>query len=58
MINYEDLLKELKTTKLVVASKKRPKEQILYYYIKGQRMFGENRAEELLQKVDLPADIE
>lgn len=58
MINYEDLLKELKTTKLVVVSKKRPKEQILYYYIKGQRMFGENRAEELLQKIDLPADIE
>lgn len=58
MINYEELLKELKDTKLVVVSKKRSQEQIMDYYNKGQRIFGENRTEELLQKVDLPADIE
>lgn len=58
MIKFEELMKELGTTKLVVVSKKRSKEQIMHYYNLGQRMFGENRAEELLTKVDLPKDIE
>lgn len=43
---------------LVVVSKGRSASQIVKLYDQGQRDFGENRAQELVEKVpDLPADI-
>ncbi len=42
---------------LLVVSKMRSKEEILAYYALGQRDFGENHAQELLAKKDLPDDI-
>jgi pyridoxal phosphate enzyme (YggS family) len=42
---------------LCVVTKKRSKAEIMAYYDLGERMFGENHAQELLDKVDLPADI-
>lgn len=47
------------TVKLVAVSKTKPVSDILEAYNSGQRMFGENRVQELLNKKDLlPADIE
>lgn len=44
---------------LVVVTKTRTKEQIETLYQMGQRIFGENRVQELLEKVpELPLDIE
>lgn len=45
--------------KLVAVSKTKPVADILVAYNAGQRIFGENRVQELLKKKDLlPADIE
>jgi PLP dependent protein len=45
--------------KIVAVSKTIPVEDILVAYNAGQRIFGENRAQEILRKKDnLPADIE
>jgi PLP dependent protein len=45
--------------KIVAVSKTIPVEDILAAYNAGQRIFGENRAQEILRKKDnLPADIE
>lgn len=45
--------------KIVAVSKTNPVSAIMEAYNAGQRMFGENRVQELLQKKDLlPADIE
>jgi len=45
--------------KLVAVSKTKPKELLLEAYNAGQRVFGENRPQELQQKHnDLPKDIE
>lgn len=45
--------------KLIAVSKTKPIEDILSIYNKGQRMFGENKVQELLFKKDLlPDDIE
>ena len=45
-------------TKLVVVSKKRSLEEIMTYYDLGVRDFGENRADDLIQKAEaLPKDI-
>jgi PLP dependent protein len=45
--------------KLVAVSKTKPVGDILEIYRSGQRLFGENRVQELLNKKDLlPADIE
>ncbi len=45
--------------KIVAVSKTNPISAIMEAYSAGQRMFGENRVQELLQKKDfLPADIE
>ena len=45
--------------KLVAVSKTKPVTDILEAYDSGQRIFGENRVQELLNKKDLlPADIE
>jgi PLP dependent protein len=46
------------TTKLVAVSKFKPVEDIMEAYKSGQREFGENRPQELQQKMQiLPADI-
>lgn len=46
-------------TKLVAVSKTKPNEAILKLYGKGQRIFGENRVQDLVQKHEaLPKDIE
>jgi hypothetical protein len=47
------------TVKLVAVSKTKPVSDIIEAYNKGQRYFGENRVQELLNKKDLlPKDIE
>jgi pyridoxal phosphate enzyme (YggS family) len=47
------------SVKLVAVSKTKPHESILEAYTAGQRIFGENRVQEILSKKDiLPADIE
>ncbi len=46
-------------TQLVAVSKTKPVEQILEMYQQGQRIFGENRVQELVEKqAALPEDIE
>ncbi len=46
-------------TRLVAVSKTQPPERVLDLYQKGQRIFGENRAQELVAKYEaLPKDIE
>ena len=59
------MLKELQNTcagyhaKLIAVSKTKPNEKILALYDKGQRAFGENRVQELVEKYEsLPKDIE
>ena len=55
------ILKELTETQttLVAVSKTKPNEAILNLYEQGQRIFGENRVQELVQKhEDLPKDLE
>ena len=56
----EKLNKELPSTvKLVAVSKFNPSEAIMEAYQAGQRIFGESRPQELLQKVqELPCDIQ
>lgn len=57
----EKILAELTNsdTTLVAVSKTKPVSQILEMYHKGQRIFGENRVQELAQKYEeLPKDIE
>ncbi|MBK7628166.1 MAG: YggS family pyridoxal phosphate-dependent enzyme [Bacteroidales bacterium] len=48
-----------KSVKLIAVSKTKPVSDILEAYSAGQRCFGENRVQEILNKKDLlPADIE
>lgn len=59
-LNIETLQKELKTmdVTLVAVSKTKPVEDILEAYAAGQRVFGENMVQELLEKEEaLPKDI-
>jgi PLP dependent protein len=58
--NITSLKKELPpSVKLVAISKLKPVSDILEAYKAGQRIFGENRVQELLNKKDLlPSDIE
>lgn len=58
--NIETLLKELPAGVTVVAvSKTRSTDEIMEAYNAGQRIFGENRVRELMQKKEvLPADIQ
>lgn len=47
------------SVKIVAVSKTKPAEDILIAYGEGQRLFGENRVQELIAKKDsLPADID
>ena len=50
---------EITDTKLVAVSKTKPEAAILELYNKGQRIFGENRVQEMVIKYEaLPKDIE
>lgn len=57
---FQQLLNELNARKvaLVAVSKTQPPERVLELYRQGQRIFGENRAQELVAKAaELPKDI-
>lgn len=58
--NYQDILSQLpENVKLVTVSKTNPAEKIKEVYDLGQRAFGENKVQELLEKQPvLPQDIE
>ncbi len=58
-VAYREMLKELgDKVKLVAVSKTKPPEDILALYEEGQRDFGENYVQELIDKQShLPADI-
>lgn len=58
--NIEEIKSDLpKGVKLVAVSKTKPNEAILEAYQTGHRMFGENKAQELIRKQpELPGDIE
>lgn len=58
---YHEICQELSSsnTTLVAVSKTKSKEQILELYELGQRIFGENRVQELCEKFEsLPKDIQ
>jgi len=59
--NIKELNKELKLTKakLVAVSKTKPAEDVQQAYDAGQRIFGENQVQELVEKYEtLPKDIQ
>lgn len=57
LIKFQNVLTE--GVKLVAISKTKPNEDILEAYNAGHRIFGENKAQELITKQpDLPKDIE
>ncbi len=59
MTHYEKVKETISgKAQLCVVSKYRTHEQIMHYYDLGQRIFAENHAQELLQKTDLPKDIQ
>lgn len=56
---YKELIQQLRTARLVAVSKTQPHEAILHLYQQGQRIFGENKVQELVPKYEaLPKDIE
>jgi hypothetical protein len=56
---YLQLLKELQQVKLIAVSKTKPASAIQELYDQGQRMFGENKVQEMVDKqMQLPKDIE
>jgi len=60
-MQYPDLVTYLKKNNatLVAVSKTKPVSQIKKIYARGQRIFGENRVEELVsKKAEMPSDIE
>jgi PLP dependent protein len=61
MTTYKELKSKLDQANvtLVAVSKTKPVEQIMQIYNQGQRIFGENRVQELVEKSPaLPVDIE
>ncbi|MDO5036437.1 MAG: YggS family pyridoxal phosphate-dependent enzyme [Porphyromonas sp.] len=64
MSTIEERLREIKetlpeSTRVIAVSKFHPTERILEAYNAGQRLFGENRAQEMTEKQpQLPSDIE
>ena len=58
--NIKRITSELgENTKLVAVSKTKPNEDIMEAYNAGQRLFGENKVQELVEKYEtLPKDIE
>ncbi len=60
-MQYADLIRmlQVKGITLVAVSKSQPMHKVSVLYEHGQRIFGENRAQELLEKcTSLPQDIE
>lgn len=60
-MNYKDLVTRLseRQVRLVAVSKTQPPERLLELYQAGQRIFGENRVQEMLEKrIALPDDIQ
>ena len=60
-MNYQELktYTDLKNVTLVAVSKTKPPEDIKKLYDKGQRIFGENKVQEILSKAPLlPKDIQ
>jgi pyridoxal phosphate enzyme (YggS family) len=56
---YNDILTELGNVKLIAVSKTKPIASISTLYNDGQRMFGENKVQEMTEKYEaLPKDIE
>lgn len=58
---FDKIQNELQTTNttLVAVSKTKPNEAIMNLYAQGQRIFGENRVQELVEKYEaLPKDID
>ena len=60
MSHYSILKNELgDNVQLCVVSKKRSVEEMMYFYQQGERIFGENHAQELLAKVpQMPDDVQ
>jgi len=58
--NLADLKKEIpEHVKLVVVSKTKPVSEIIIAYQAGQKVFGENKVQEMLEKYEqLPGDVE
>lgn len=58
--NYQEIIKQIpENVKLVAVSKMHPVEKIQQVYDLGQRVFGENKVQELLEKFPLlPGDIQ
>ena len=57
LVNVEDSL--LKNVRLIAVSKTKPASDIQTLYDAGQRAFGENKVQELVEKYEvLPKDIE
>lgn len=52
-----EILEDVKNITLCIVTKKRSKDEIMHYYNLGYRVFGENKAQELLEKISLPSDI-
>ncbi len=58
---FDEIINELKgtNTRLVAVSKTKPNAQLMTLYDKGQRIFGENYVQELVEKnMSMPSDIE
>lgn len=56
---YNQLIQELGNARLVAVSKTQPNEAIMALYAQGQRLFGENKVQEVVPKYEaLPKDIE
>ena len=56
---YKTILSNIGSAKLIAVSKTKPVQDILTLYEKGQRRFGENKVQELVDKHEiLPNDIE
>ena len=56
---YKQLIQELGSARLVAVSKTQPNEAIMDLYTQGQRLFGENKVQEVVPKYEaLPKDIE
>ena len=58
---YKQLIDEIEPSqaRLIAVSKTKPVEDILQMYIAGQKVFGENKVQELVSKYEaLPKDIE
>jgi pyridoxal phosphate enzyme (YggS family) len=61
MNSFETICVELKNTqtKLIAVSKTKPVDEIMPVYLKGQRIFGENKVQEMVDKhAQMPKDIE